>query len=368
MPLKSSSRNPALDLIRCIALFCVVGIHFYINTGFYAEPIGPQMYILVLLRSAMQVCVPLFLLLSGYLLRFRKPTKTYYLKITHTLAVYCCASVLCILYQNLDGQNPVSLKEAISGIFGFYSAEYAWYIEMYIGLFLVIPFLNVMYNHLETKEAKRLLLFVLLFCTAVPPIANIWRIFDPQWWLIPSSSANYNTMLPDWWIWMYPITYYCIGCYLNEYPFRMRSGAIFLLFLASVLFSGTFNYYRSYGSVFITGTWQDWESLLVVVPAVLLFGCIAKLDLTNIPAGFKSLLARMSDWSLGAYLVSWIFDRIFYPMLNAHQPVLLSKLPYFPLIVTLICICSLFTSAAINLLIRSVSDILFKRKGTLSQR
>lgn len=356
---KQSARNPSLDLIRCVALLCVIGIHFFINSGFHAEIIsGFSMYILLIIRSAMQVCVPLFLMLSGYLLRFRKPTKQYYLKIIRTLTIYCCATILCILYQNFEGTSPVSLKEAISGLFGYNITDYAWYIEMYIGLFLIIPFLNVMYNNLENKKTKQLLIMVLLFSTAFPSVVNIWRFFDPHWWLQPSSSANYNAILPNWWIWMYPISYYCIGCYLNEYPLKLKQHYILLSFFVSIFISGSFNYYRSYGSAFVCGPWQDFESLLVTVPTILLFAYLANLDMSRLPITAKRILALLSDCCLGAYLVSWIFDQVFYKIVNAHMPIMQDKIVYFPIIISVIYLCSLVTSAGINFLIGSVSKII----------
>lgn len=73
------SRNPALDIVRCVALFSVVGVHFFLNSGFYDEIVqGERMYVMTVVRSACMICVPLFMLLSGYLMRTRKPSSRYY--------------------------------------------------------------------------------------------------------------------------------------------------------------------------------------------------------------------------------------------------------------------------------------------------
>lgn len=68
--MKTQNRNPAMDLIRCVALLCVVGVHFFMHTGFYEQTVqGVGMYIAMVLRTFLMVCVPLFLILSGYLMR-----------------------------------------------------------------------------------------------------------------------------------------------------------------------------------------------------------------------------------------------------------------------------------------------------------
>lgn len=61
-------RNVALDITRIFAFFCVVAVHSLLNTGFYEVNIdGWKMYVMVGIRTALCVCVPLFLLLTGYL-------------------------------------------------------------------------------------------------------------------------------------------------------------------------------------------------------------------------------------------------------------------------------------------------------------
>ena len=35
------------------------------------------------------------------------------------------------------------------------------------------------------------------------------------------ENIKYN-LIPDWWINIYPLTYYFIGCYLKEYQIKMK--------------------------------------------------------------------------------------------------------------------------------------------------
>jgi len=356
-----STRNPSMDLIRCVALLCVISVHFFLNSGFYGITIsGIFMYLMILLRACFMVCVSLFMILSGYLLRFKKPTRTYYKRITKTLVIYFLAAVLCILYRNIEGSNPLGISLSVLSILDFTGAPYAWYIEMYIGLFLLIPFLNVTYNNLENQKIKQLLILSMLLLTAIPDVVNIWRILDPHWWVQPSYNPSYYELMPNWWVNIYPITYYFIGCYLNEYPVNIRR-SVNLGTLVLVIFAGaTFSYYRSYNAPFVSGIWQSYSSIITVVQSVLIFVFLANIDLRKLPATAQKWLSRISGWCMGAYLVSWIFDQIFYKILHKYAPTLEEKIKYFIIIVPAVYICSLVLSALLNTAYDFIAKILHR--------
>lgn len=66
---KMKKRDIGLDLTRIVAFVSVVSIHFFLNSGYYDAPVvGKRMYIMTLGRTFFGICVPLFMLLSGYLM------------------------------------------------------------------------------------------------------------------------------------------------------------------------------------------------------------------------------------------------------------------------------------------------------------
>lgn len=344
-----SKRNTSLDLIRSLAFVFVVCTHFFKYAEYNSGPIqGLGMYGMTLLRTLPSTCVALFMVLSGYLMYDRKISRRYFGKLTRTLAVYVLASLACAVYRNLADNNPLSFQQTVRGILDFTAAPYSWYIEMYIGLFLLIPFLNVLYQNLESKQHKQLLLGILLFSTALPSVANIWCFLEPEWWRNPGISMAHYKLVPQWWENLYPITYYYIGSYLREYPLKMKPAGKLALVTAVTVISGTYSYWRSYGSYFSFGMWQDHGSLAVVVMTVLVFSLLSELPMQNASDGVRRWLARCSDWSLGAYLVSWIFDEMFYEVLNARVPVIRDRMVWYPVMVALVCVCSLALSAAVT--------------------
>lgn len=94
---KNVKRNIGADVVRCFACFSVVSVHFFMNTEFYANIIaGEKMYIMTLMRTFFMICVPLFMILSGYLMRNKKPELRYYKKIGKTFITYALACMACI--------------------------------------------------------------------------------------------------------------------------------------------------------------------------------------------------------------------------------------------------------------------------------
>lgn len=357
-------RSPGLDLVRCFALFCVVSLHFFLYIKFDMIPnVDIAAYAVILLRSFFMICVPLFLMLSGYLLGDRKPSGKYYKKLGKTLFVYLAASVCCIAfsyaYQFLLEHQPVSLAEQMAGILSFSAAPYGWYMEMYLGLYLLIPFLNRCYNTLEDSKSKRWLVLTLLALTALPSVMNIYRFDDVQWWLQPSSSDSYVKLIPAFWESLYPLSYYFLGCYLREYPLKITRQQNLLLIGVVFFVSGSFNFYRSYPSGFIFGPWQGHASALVAAQSVLVFQWLVSADYGRLSESAQKRLAVLSDLCLGAYLVSWIFDRVVYYVLNRMVPAITDRLPFYFAAVPVVYVCSLALSAVINILYR----VLFRRPG-----
>ena len=207
--MSDKNRDPAMDIIRCIAFLCVVCVHFFLNSGFYNEIVaGRRMFCMTLMRSAFMVCVPLFILLSGHLMGQKAPIRTYYAKIVRILLIYVLACICSLLFKQAILKEHISLADGIWSILDFSASEYSWYVEMYIGLFLLIPFLNILYQNIPCQHQKKLLIGSLLFLTSLPGIINVYNFTDSGWWSAPGLSTSYQFILPDWWSKLYPVTYY----------------------------------------------------------------------------------------------------------------------------------------------------------------
>lgn len=348
-----SNRLPAVDLARVYALICVPSIHFYLNNGFYSQNIaGIRMFVMVIHRTFLMVCVPLFMVLTGYLSGGKTLSRGCYSGLWKNIIIYILSSAACIVHSLLT-RTELSILRAFFSILDFSAAPYSWYVKMYIGLALLSPFLNILYRGLETRKKKQCLLAVMLVLTAVPGVLNCYDFFTEGWLLNPSSSTAYQVVFPNWWTNIYPLTYYFIGCYLREYPPKVKKRYSFSVYCGTSILAGAYNYYRCYGAVHSgESTYMGWGSLPVVILTVSVFILILSLPPERFPPWSVKLLERLSGLCLGAYLVSSIFDTTFYPKLNAAVPDMPLRMNYFFLIVPSVIILSFALSYLLSLIQR----------------
>ncbi len=136
----------------------------------------------------------------------------------------------------------------------FSATNYSWYVEMYIGLFLIIPFLNLSYNGLKNQKQKQVLICTLLLLTSIPAVTNIFNFYVDSWWIHPTLSDTYQKILPSYWksvISNYNLFHWRL--LKKEYGLRLNRKICMLSLIGLTILSGIFNYYRSYNSVFIWG-------------------------------------------------------------------------------------------------------------------
>lgn len=358
---KLQSRNASMDIIRIVAAFTVLSVHFFLHNGFYSQIVeGVPMYIMVLMRTLFSVCVPLFMILTGYLMSHKTLSRKYYSGISKTLIVFVLATLACMIFKTVHDNEPFSLKSFILGTLDFTGANYSWYIEMYIGLFLLVPFLNLAYNKLKNKRQKQVLVLTLVFLTIIPTLFNIFNFDNPAWWSDPKSSDTFAKLVPSWWMGFYPIAYYFTGCYIREYGIRLKTRSMLVLFLLAILIFGTFNFYRSYGTTFKSGIYVYWYGFEPYILSVLLFVLLSRIKTNNMNEKVKFVLWKVSDLALGIYLISYIFDMLVYPVLNEKITTMTDRLPFYFVTVPIVFICSMLASAVLNIAAKYI-QIFFKK-------
>lgn len=329
---KETTRNINLDLIKTIAILFVVSVHFYLNTDFYSAVMKSKtMYLMSIFRTIFITCVPLFMMATGFLMKNKKLEKKHYKKISKVLMTYVIASIISLVYKTFYLKMNFTLLEAIEKIFNYTANNYAWYVEMYIGLYLLIPFINMMYDACKSVNQKITLIFVMCFLTIAPTFFNL------KWILIPYT-----------WTSLYPITYYLIGAFLSEYKINISKKINVLFIMLSAIVFGTLNYKIRYGETFAWGTYADYYGFEVFIMSVLIFNFLLNLDLSKTNNLAKKSITKISKLSLGMYLSSYIFDTTYYQILNENKEDIISKFKYIIIIVPAVFLSSIILAQLIE--------------------
>ena len=311
-------RNINLDLIRCVAVLFVISVHFLKDTGFYNVPILSKRIILLNnLRIILMSCVPMFLLLTGYLKNNKKLSKEYYKGIIRILAIYLITSIFCLIFKYYYLNEEISLREAIISLLNFSANTYSWYIEMYIGLFCFIPFLNIIFNNIKNKRGHQALIFTLFIFTILPTIINVYDLSSFQALITSKVNSTHTIIFNDYWYALYPITYYFVGAYISKYKCKYSSKKMIISLIFCFTIFSIFNTYRNYNLVFFDDLYTQYNGVETFICAILIFLIILNLKLEKIPNFIKKIIIIISNLSLGIYLSSKIADLFIYPILNS---------------------------------------------------
>ena len=298
----------SLDIIRCAAIFFVISVHFFLNSDFYQTDLSTGgMFVLSCFRWLFFTCIAIFLLLTGYLNNATKFDKDYFYKIFRVLIPYIIIGIISLMFKKFYFGQDITVVRGIIYLFNFSANDYAWYVEMYIGLFLLIPFLNVLYNNLKSKKSKTKLIVVLSFIFSLTVTT---RFFYPTNYVINAFS--------DYWITGYPLLYFFFGKYLKEYPLKIKNiKLILILIILFLIQSGlifVFNYNKTYPMELFSGYAGGYYNLFTVFEAIIIFSLLFRINLNGkIKTKFITTISLVS---FEMYLVSAIIDGIFYNEMN----------------------------------------------------
>lgn len=212
--MEDKTRDVSLDLIRAIAVILVLFVHSFSYIGFYEEQLKEGVgFISSSLRAVFVCCVPLFLLLTGYLNGKKTPTKKYYFGLLRVIISYLCCGIVCQFFLFSVDSSEFDLKKSILSFFDFSAVPYGWYIGMYVGLYLIIPFLNVLWKSVNTKQRKEMLTCFLIL-TVLPSILNNFNLLGDPWF--QGNEKNRTILCSEWWENLYPVTYFFVGNELRD--------------------------------------------------------------------------------------------------------------------------------------------------------
>lgn len=317
-----------IDLIKSLAIFFVISVHFFLNSGYYDTVMsGKSMLIMTGARWLFFTCVPLFLLATGFLRYKKTPTKKYYLSlISIYVSYFIAAGISSVFKYNFLDESSNGIFFELLGILSFKNG-YSWYMEMFFGFALLLPFVNLAYNSLKTKKEKLLSIGILLFLTAVCSLNFCVSIYEKTYYL-----------LPDYWTFLYPFSYYLIGAYISEYKPKINKlfGTAFLIVIIGL--ETVYTYIRCKEEFFNWGLLGGYGGITVVISTVVLFLLLYDLDIKN---GFlREVLKSISKKTLDIYMISYLFDLMFYPILKKATPDFLSRIKYAPIMVIAVFACA----------------------------
>jgi surface polysaccharide O-acyltransferase-like enzyme len=277
-------RESGIDLLRCVALLFVNGVHgFLYNTFYYQPQTGVLMWGADSARWLFYSCNCLFMLLTGYLKSGKPFKKGYYRSLFVILIGYFLTCAISFPIRHFFLNEKLSLYEWAEKLVTF--GNYGWYVEMYIGLFLLAPFLNIILEKLESPRQYLWFLGTMLFLTALPSVTSI-------------------NLIPDYWTSLYPLTLYVVGAGIRRYRPNVPGWLAALLTVATVCLLGLFSI-LSTDKRFSDGFTQGYGAFWVTLTGTLVFLALYRVQL---PGKLAGCVRWMAGGCFEGYLLSRLFD------------------------------------------------------------
>ena len=370
----SDNRIVWLDVIRCVAMIMVIGVHcidpFYISPTMRAIP--EYTHWAAIYGSLLRPSVPLFVMMTGLLLLpvKKQPLGKFYKKrIYRVLFPFLIWSVLYSMFpwvtgvlglpkeiigdffcytQGQESQSLIdSLKDVAMIPFNFSHKEnHMWYIYLLIGLYLYMPFFSAWIENADRKT-KRAFLLIWIISLFIPYlkeyVANC--LFERSGYVFGTDTWN-----------EFGLFYYFAGfngyLLLGHYVKKGNDWSLMKTFILCILMFAV-GYYITYTGFSTTAsnpnatetemelffTFCSPNVLLMTLAAFLL---LQKVVITN--STVIKVLANMTQCGFGIYMVHYFVVGPFFLLIGP------SSLP-IPLQVPLMAICIFLCSWAFTALI-----------------
>lgn len=288
-------RKSNLELLRIISMCGIIVMHYCGMGGAIHHNLFPSFSWLFthVVNSLAIPCVNCFVLITGY---FMIDKSSFSLrKIIELLIItvlYGGISYLIILYV---GGNSITIKGVFESIFPFIIGK-RWFVESYIILLLLIPFINKTLRDLERFQYRILLIIQL-------SIFSVWYSIGLSAPLLDDGYGVINF-----------ITLYMIGGYINhnkEDKFLNWKKEQYLgIYIISAVITFVFSYFiNPYGYAFFTN----------IIGASALFIAFLKWNI-----GTKAIINKISASVFDVYFVHSDFNTsylLFYEWLGAKYVV-----------------------------------------------
>ena len=213
-------RNSNIELLRIISMFLIVLSHYTVHNGVnnFELPLGLNRFLLEF-SCLGNIGVIIFIIITGYFsinskhpFKLKRAVSLVLQVLFYSVLFYC---LFCLL-----GQTQFSLMGFIKNCLPVTFRMY-WFVSVYLLLYILAPYINVLLNNLSRKQYFRLIVLMLVLFSILP---------------ILTTQPFYGNELVQF------VMFYMIGGYLGKYKNnffsnRKRSFAVLFFTLGVVVLS-----------------------------------------------------------------------------------------------------------------------------------
>ena len=282
-------RNYGIDLLRIFSMFLVAIVHTLGHGGVLgaAAPGSANAYAALFLKAVAICAVNCFAIITGFVMCEAKPRISKALQLWAQVAFYAiCITALC--YVLFPGE--VGYVAVFNAFLPVSRGQY-WFITAYMGMYLLMPFLNIAVQKLEKKTYAGMLVMFFVAFSLLPTVFNSNMFY---------LNGGYST------IWL--CLMYLVGAYLRKFDSLKKASrsklflsfgiCVSLTFLSKVVLAWVGK--TVLGRTLPEDMFYQYVSPTVVLSAVFLVGVFSKISLGDVT---KKVVGFFAPAALGVYLI-----------------------------------------------------------------
>lgn len=340
--MKKTIRESNFELMRIISMFFIVLYHMIISTGgdLLNTTSGMTNVILDLICMLIVVHVNSFVLITGY---FQCEKKISWKKALSLIGMAWFYKIIIGLIFLITGYSNFNLTDYILWLSPL-EFENNWFLTVYISLYLLSPYINIMLDKVNQKDHRKLVLLLILMFSIIPTVTN------------QHTFSNYGFSI------IHFVFIYILGAYLKKYPisenihFKKYSNKKRLLCFSAIFFiCGIFNFllyefaknvvlindndFIVYMSSCIRENVFNYQNPILIIQSIAYFLIFENFALQN------KWINRISKNIFAIYIItenpnirSWLYPFLGMDGKVFHGPIIIAKIIGYSIIVFIICI------------------------------
>jgi len=290
----NTTHLPWVDIVRVVAMFGVVLLHVAAPLLYKFGDISlSYWWVANIYDTAVRVCVPLFFMISGYLLLGKKEPILIFLKkrLIKVIIPLIVWSVIYILWKSyVIGNGDISfsyfLKAIISPV-----ETHLWFLYVIIGIYFYVPILRIIVQNSKIKHLYYFIVLWIISVSFIPFLEKLWATENHIDLLMISGYGGY----------------FVLGYILGKINLSKKWFFVsFFVIIALIGFTAYGTFYLSDGDNEFNGYLYEYLSLNIILCSTTAFILIKYLFDVIIIIKSKIILKSirtLSSASLGIYLI-----------------------------------------------------------------
>lgn len=290
-----NNKNQQIELMRAISCIFVIIIHVAGNIPYSLDP---DWYLSVVMNSISRIAVPVFIIISAYLMARKYKS---YMEFVKKRIVKILPPIIAwsYFYGYLNNKDIFSISFALDIISGP-TMFHLWYLYAIIGIYLLIPLISS-FNECYGKEGMLILFFIwLVFGSTLPWLSAILGFSIPI-----TTSYNISQIVGI-------AGYAIVGVGLRHIDsIKIKTYQYSIIFILSTVATTLFTISNSKLSGFTYQEFYSYTSPLFAASAISFFCVILMRYKTKVKSNTSQLIGLISTVSLGIYCIHmFIYSRL----------------------------------------------------------